>query len=77
MTKDGQTTVTKVWTCEDVPGGQVKMEMKGQGVTVMTSSGELIEIGEAKADDSADDDSDDDGGDDGDAAGDEDEAKGE
>ncbi|NBB95746.1 MAG: hypothetical protein GVY16_08400 [Planctomycetes bacterium] len=54
MKQDGKNVVTKVWTCPDVPGGQVKMTMKTDGENAMKSNAELVKTA-AGGDDSGDD----------------------
>lgn len=44
MQKDDQKTVTKVWTCPQVPGGMVKMTMRSSGKMSMTTESELVEV---------------------------------
>lgn len=43
-TQGKNTTTTKTWISDDVPGGTVKMEMKGEGEMKMTMKGTLIAV---------------------------------
>lgn len=44
MKQKGRNIVSKVWTCQDVPGGVVKMTSRMDGEMPMTTEGELTKV---------------------------------
>ncbi len=44
----GDKTITKTWTCDEVPGGLVKMEFKDTGPNARTWTTELTSVQEPK-----------------------------